>query len=72
MECFRNFTYPRSKTKLASRFKCNVYYYRANYVIVILLSYILAFYRNPKAFLALLLAVLAAMFLNDNFANFTK
>lgn len=68
VEMVRNFTLPRSSKKLKSRLKCNVYYYRANYFLLVVFSYLLSFYRNPGSLAALAVGVVALLCVNDNFA----
>ena len=67
-EFFAKFT-PKSQTKLLSRVKCNVYYYRANYFCVLVLSFVVAFWRNPYALLACALACFSLLITNDSFAQ---
>ena len=59
----------KSQTKLLSRVKCNVYYYRANYFCVLVLSFVVAFWRNPYALLACALACFSLLITNDSFAQ---
>ncbi|KAK3275531.1 hypothetical protein CYMTET_16341 [Cymbomonas tetramitiformis] len=68
-EFFAKFTPPKTLSKWQSRVKCNVYYYRANYVIILFISFAIAFYRNPYALLAVALSSLALLCLNDSFAS---
>ncbi|KAH7553749.1 hypothetical protein JRO89_XS12G0051000 [Xanthoceras sorbifolium] len=64
-EFFSRFTVPRSSAKWNSRLKCNLYYYRTNYFIMITLILGLGFLRRPVAILAALLTALSIAFLND-------
>ncbi|KAM0941379.1 putative prenylated rab acceptor P [Dioscorea sansibarensis] len=67
-EFFSRFTVPRSYSKWNSRFKCNLYYYRTNYFILIVFILGMAFLRRPLAIVAALLTGLSVAFLNDSFA----
>ncbi|GBG58800.1 hypothetical protein CBR_g200 [Chara braunii] len=67
-EFFAKFTPPKNQSKWKSRLKCNFYYYRTNYFILLLLVLGLGFLRNPLALVAVGLAALSAMCLNDTFA----
>ncbi|KAH7672806.1 Prenylated rab acceptor PRA1 protein [Dioscorea alata] len=67
-EFFSRFTVPRSYSKWNSRFKCNLYYYRTNYFILIVFILGMAFLRRPLAIVAALLTGLSIAFLNDSFA----
>ena len=65
-EFFAKFTPPKNGSKWTSRLKCNVYFYRTNYIIILGLVLGAAFYRNPGALVALLFSLLC---LNDTFAT---
>ena len=67
-EFFARFTVPRSFSKWSSRAKCNVYYYRTNYFILLTLILGIGFLRNPLALMASLLAGFTIACLNDSFA----
>ncbi|XP_057866908.2 PRA1 family protein A1 [Cryptomeria japonica] len=67
-EFFSRFTVPRSLSKWNSRAKCNLYYYRTNYFIIITFILGLAFVRNPLALLAAILAGFSIALFNDSFA----
>lgn len=67
-EFFSRFTVPRSSSKLNSRLKCNFYYYRTNYFIMIIFILAIAFLRKPLAIVASVLTALSIAFLNDSFA----
>lgn len=67
-EFFSRFTIPRSYSKWNSRLKCNLYYYRTNYFLMILLVLGLGFLRRPLAISAAILSGLGMAFLNDSFA----
>ncbi|CAL0306036.1 hypothetical protein TanjilG_25352 [Lupinus angustifolius] len=68
-EFFSKFTFPRSSNKWNSRLKCNLYYYRTNYFILIVSVLILGFLRRPLAIVAAFLTALSIAFLNDSFAG---
>ncbi|KAJ6798762.1 PRA1 family protein A1-like [Iris pallida] len=67
-EFFSRFTVPRSHSKWNSRFKCNLYYYRTNYFIMIIFFLGMGFLRKPLAIVAAVLTGLSIAFLNDSFA----
>ncbi|KAL9388798.1 hypothetical protein Peur_017403 [Populus x canadensis] len=67
-EFLSKFTIPRSYSKWSSRLKCNLYYYRTNYFILILLILGFACILRPLAILATALSALAIAFFNDSFA----
>lgn len=67
-EFFAKFTVPRSTSKWNSRSKCNLYYYRTNYFILLAIILEIAFLRNPLALLAVAMAALCVACLNDSFA----
>ncbi|KAK8955108.1 PRA1 family protein A1 [Platanthera zijinensis] len=67
-EFFSRFTVPRSSSKLNSRLKCNFYYYRTNYFIMIIFILAIAFLRKPLAIVASGLTAVSIAFLNDSFA----
>lgn len=68
-EFFAKFAPPPSASKLKSRVKCNVYYYRSNYAVMILLTSLFGFYRNPGALFSFLVTTFSALLCNDPFAN---
>ncbi|KAI9079596.1 hypothetical protein K1719_038423 [Acacia pycnantha] len=67
-EFFSRFTVPKSYSRWNSRLKCNLYYYRTNYFILIVSVLILGFLWRPIAIVAALLTALSLAFLNDSFA----
>ncbi|KAG6401072.1 hypothetical protein SASPL_137917 [Salvia splendens] len=67
-EFFSRFTVPRSHAKWSSRLKCNLYYYRTNYFLMIIFILGLGFLRRPLAIVAALMTALSIGFLNDSFA----
>ncbi|XP_021687716.2 PRA1 family protein A3 isoform X1 [Hevea brasiliensis] len=64
-EFFSKFTFPRSYPKWKSRLKCNLYYHRTNYFILIVLVPGVACLTRPTAILAAALTALSIAFLND-------
>ncbi|KAL3623099.1 PRA1 protein A1 [Castilleja foliolosa] len=70
-EFFSRFTVPRSYSKWNSRLKCNLYYYRTNYFLMIVLILVsgMGFLRRPLAIVAALMTALSIAFLNDSFAG---
>ncbi|XP_042490545.1 PRA1 family protein A1-like [Macadamia integrifolia] len=67
-EFFSRFTFPRSYAKWNSRLKCNLYYYRTNYFIMVTFILGLGFLRRPVAIVAAFLTAISIAFLNDSFA----
>ncbi|XP_050211228.1 PRA1 family protein A3-like isoform X1 [Mercurialis annua] len=67
-EFFSKFTIPKSYPKWNSRFKCNLYYYRTNYFILMLLAIGVACLTRPMAIFGTALTALSISFLNDSFA----
>ncbi|KAJ4819657.1 PRA1 family protein [Rhynchospora pubera] len=67
-EFFSRFTTPKSLSKWKSRLKCNLYYYRTNYFIIIVFILGMGFLRKPLAILAAFLTGLSIALLNDSFA----
>ncbi|KAM0851666.1 hypothetical protein ACQ4PT_052273 [Festuca glaucescens] len=59
---------PRSYSKWTSRLKCNLYYYRTNYFILIMFILGLGFLWKPVAILAAFMTGFSIAFLNDSFA----
>jgi hypothetical protein len=68
-EFFSRFTVPKSVPKWDSRLKCNLYYYRTNYFIMIVVILGLGVLTRPLAIFAALLTALSLAFLNDSFAG---
>ncbi|KMS97508.1 hypothetical protein BVRB_5g126410 [Beta vulgaris subsp. vulgaris] len=68
-EFFSRFTLPRSYPKWNSRLKCNLYYYRTNYFVMIIFILGLGFLRRPLAIVAAALTALTIAVLNDSFAG---
>nr|DAD45654.1 TPA_asm: hypothetical protein HUJ06_003884 [Nelumbo nucifera] len=64
-EMFSKFTFPRSHAEWNSRLKCNLYYYRTNYFIMIIYILGMGFLRRPLAIVASLVIALSVAFLND-------
>ncbi|XP_074584753.1 PRA1 family protein A1-like [Curcuma longa] len=67
-EFFARFTFPRSHSKWSSRLKCNLYYYRTNYFILILFVLAVGFLLKPLAIVSAILTGLSISLLNDSFA----
>jgi len=67
-EFFAKFTVPKTRSKWDGRFKCNLYYYRTNYFILMALTLVIAFIRNPLALVAVFLTGLSIACLNDSLA----
>lgn len=68
-EFFAKVSLPESRKKLETRLKCNLYYYRANYFLLLLTALLLAFLRKPTAILATAAALLGGLCLNNTFAT---
>jgi hypothetical protein len=71
-EFFQKFTIPKNQTKWTSRLKCNVYYYRTNYLGVLVLALLVAFLWQPLSLLASALCITALLSFNDPFAATVK
>ncbi|KAF6161136.1 hypothetical protein GIB67_007777 [Kingdonia uniflora] len=67
-EFFFKFTIPKSQSKWNSRLKCNLYYYRANYFIMVVCILGIGFLRRPLSIVAAILTTLTIALLNDSFA----
>ncbi|CAH8323282.1 unnamed protein product [Eruca vesicaria subsp. sativa] len=67
-EFFSRFAFPLSLTKWMSRLKCNLYYYRTNYFLLLIFVLGLALITRPLAILGAALTALSLAFLNDSFA----
>lgn len=65
------FTPAQNTVKLQARIKCNVYNFRANYLLIVLVleTLCLLFLRSPSSILALLLGTFGILCLNDTFAG---
>jgi len=68
-EFFAKFTPPKTQSKLTSRLKCNIYYYRANYFCFLIFSFVVAFFRNPYALFATAISCFSLLCTNDSFAQ---
>ncbi|KAG8085807.1 hypothetical protein GUJ93_ZPchr0010g8986 [Zizania palustris] len=66
-EFFSRFTAPRSYSKWTSRLKCNLYYYRTNYFILIMFILGVGFIWKPIAILAAFMTGISIAFLNDRY-----
>lgn len=67
-EFFGNFSAPKNDSKWEGRLRCNLYYYRTNYVLLAGSVFVLAFVRNPLALGAVTLTGLSVACFNDSFA----
>lgn len=67
-EFFTKFNVPKNQTKWTSRLKCNLYYYRTNYLGLLLLGLAGAFLRQPWGLAASALLLVALLCFNDPFA----
>ncbi|KAL0680631.1 hypothetical protein Bca4012_047478 [Brassica carinata] len=67
-EFFSRFAFPRSFSKWKSRLKCNLYYYRTNYFILVIFVLGLALITRPLAIVGAAFTALSIAFLNDSFA----
>jgi hypothetical protein len=68
-EFLGRFTGLPDQDKLLPRIKCNLYYYRTNYLLLVVVAFCGAFLRNPGALLAIALCLLGGLCLNDSFAT---
>jgi hypothetical protein len=71
-EFLSKFSIPKNQNKWSSRLKCNVYYYRTNYLFLLAISLLAAFFRKPLSLLAAFLALIALLTFNDPFTNSLK
>lgn len=68
-EFFGKFTGLPDQDKVVPRIKCNLYYYRTNYLLLVLLAFCGAFLRNIGALVAIGICALGCLCLNDTFAT---
>jgi len=68
-EFLSKFSVPKNQSKWTSRLKCNVYYYRTNYLAILVICYVAAFLRNPLSLLAAAQSVWGLLCYNDPFAT---
>lgn len=68
-EFFDKLTGLPDQDKLVPRMKCNLYYYRTNYLLLLLLTFSGAFLRNIGALVAIAVCALGCFCLNDTFAT---
>mmetsp|Transcript_8039 Transcript_8039/g.29702 ORF Transcript_8039/g.29702 Transcript_8039/m.29702 type:complete len:161 (+) Transcript_8039:355-837(+) len=68
-EFFQKFTQPKNMAKWKSRLKCNLYYYRTNYFIIICVTLGLAFAFRPLSLVIVALLLLAVLCQIDSFAQ---
>ena len=71
-EFLSRFSFPKTQQKLQQRFKCNVYHYRSNYAVIVLVSYVIALIRRPTALLGILGLGFGVLCLNDTFATMLR
>lgn len=71
-EFVSKFSIPKNQSKWASRLKCNTYYYRTNYLVLLSTALLLALLRRPLGLAAAVLGVAALMAFNDPFATSLK
>eukprot|EP01023_Acetabularia_acetabulum_P036405 TRINITY_DN34407_c0_g1_i1.p2 TRINITY_DN34407_c0_g1~~TRINITY_DN34407_c0_g1_i1.p2 ORF type:complete len:206 (+),score=14.28 TRINITY_DN34407_c0_g1_i1:166-783(+) len=63
------FTPPKKRSKWESRLKCNLYYYRTNYLIIIATSFFIFFIRNIFALFAVLVGLFTLLCANNSFGR---
>lgn len=63
---------PKSFSKWEARVKNNLYYYRSNYAVLLVLSFTCCFLRNPWALVALSITGFGILCLNDPTATALK
>eukprot|EP00879_Flechtneria_rotunda_P025147 GHRR01026707.1.p1 GENE.GHRR01026707.1~~GHRR01026707.1.p1 ORF type:complete len:204 (+),score=30.88 GHRR01026707.1:260-871(+) len=68
-EFLSKFSVPKNQSKWTSRLKCNVYYYRTNYLMVLACALIVAFLKRPLSLLAAALSLIGLLSFNDSFAS---
>lgn len=71
-EFFSKFSIPKNQTKWTSRLKCNVYYYRTNYLAILMLALLAVFIRQPLSLVASALSILGLLCFNDPFTAAVK
>ncbi|CAK0741618.1 hypothetical protein CVIRNUC_001338 [Coccomyxa viridis] len=67
-EFFTNFTGLPAQNKLLPRVKCNLYYFRTSYLLLVVLVFTAALLRNVGALFAISVCVMGGLCLNDPFA----
>lgn len=67
-EFLTKFSIPKNQSKWTSRLKCNAYYYRTNYLLLLVLALVAAFLRQPLSLLAAALSITGLLSFNDPFA----
>ncbi len=72
LECMRGFSWPHGLSHLSPRWKCNLYYFRTNYSLVIILALIAALRQSLAGLVAVLLATLGSLSLNNTFCATIK
>lgn len=71
-EFFSKFSIPKNHNKWTSRLKCNVYYYRTNYLGILVTSLVVAFLRRPVALAGAVFSLIALLSFNDPFTASLK
>ena len=71
-EFLGKFSLPENRKKTEARLKCNVYYYRANYLLILAATITVSFVRRPSAFVALFLMLVGSLCINNTFAQSTR
>ncbi len=72
LEFISKLSVPKNQSKWTSRLKCNVYYYRTNYLVLLVLCAAGMLMRNPLALLGVLSLLLALASFNDPFTTGMK
>ncbi|GMH43667.1 hypothetical protein BSKO_11589 [Bryopsis sp. KO-2023] len=67
---FGRFGPVKNQKEWQSRVKCNVYYYRSNYLLVLVAVFGALFLGNPLALIGILSCLLAFLTFNDSLAGF--
>ncbi|KAK9825812.1 hypothetical protein WJX74_009635 [Apatococcus lobatus] len=69
-ECFRSLILPRASwSDLSPRLKCNLYHFRTNYGLSLLLAQLIALRQSPTALTAVLMWSFGTLCLNNTFCN---
>ena len=71
-EFLSRFSFPKTQQKLQQRFKCNVYYFRSNYAVIVLVSCIVALVRRPLGLMGIFGLGFGLLCLNDTFASMLR
>ncbi|KAK9868558.1 hypothetical protein WJX84_009702 [Apatococcus fuscideae] len=68
-DCFRSFSLPTSLRGLSPRLKCNLYYYRSTYALILCCALLIWLRRSPPGLAAALLGFLGSLCLNNTFCS---